>query len=146
MSPSPASSNGVLVEARLGVHLEEDACRVSERMQSKDFFSWVVMAIRIQREVGGNIAELLNNVSATLREREYLRRQVATLSAEGRLSAWILGRPAPVCRPVPRLDQAQEGYVNPLFTTPIGLAMLGAAVVLLSVRNTWMSKVVKVDV
>ena len=45
------------------------------------------MAIRIQREVGGNLAELLDTVAATLREREYLRRQVAALSAEGKLSA-----------------------------------------------------------
>ena len=59
-------------------------------MQSKDF-AWVVMAIRIQREVGGNLAELLTTVAATLRERERLRRQVQVLSAEGRLSAWILG-------------------------------------------------------
>ena len=51
----------------------------------------MVMAIRIQREVGGNLAELLLTVAATLREREYLRRQVRALSAEGRMSAWILG-------------------------------------------------------
>ena len=62
-------------------------------MKSVDF-EWVVMAIRIQREVGGNLAEVLTTVAATLREREYLRRQVQALSAEGRLSAWILGRPA----------------------------------------------------
>ena len=133
----------MLVEARLGVQLEEALAGVSERMQSKDF-SWVVMAIRIQREVGGNLAELLNNVSATLREREYLRRQVNTLSAEGRLSAWILGGLPPVF--VLYLVLTKPGYVNPLFTTPIGLAMLGAAVVLLSVGCLWMSKVVKVDV
>ena len=49
------------------------------------------MAIRIQREVGGNLSELLNKVAETIREREYLERQVKTLSAEGRLSVWILG-------------------------------------------------------
>ena len=59
---------------------------VAERMESDDF-EWVVMAIRIQREVGGNLAELLLKVAETLREREYLRRQVRALSAEGRLSA-----------------------------------------------------------
>ena len=59
-------------------------------MDSEDF-NWVVMAIRIQREVGGNLAEILHNVAETLREREYLRRQVKALSAEGRLSGYILG-------------------------------------------------------
>ena len=58
-------------------------------MKSPDF-EWTVMAIRIQREVGGNLAELLLNVAATLRERDYLRRQVKSLSAEGRFSAYIL--------------------------------------------------------
>ena len=65
----------VLVEARLGVPLDSALDGVAERMGSKDF-EWVVMAIRIQREVGGNLAELLNTVAATLRERDYLRRQV----------------------------------------------------------------------
>ena len=65
-------------------------------MESKDF-EWVVMAIRIQREVGGNLSELLNNVAATLRERDYLRRQVATMSAEGKLSGYILGGLPPAC-------------------------------------------------
>ena len=72
----------VLIETRLGVPLEEAMDGVAERMDSKDF-EWVVMAIRIQREVGGNLAELLNTVAATLRERDYLRRQVQSLSAEG---------------------------------------------------------------
>ena len=58
-------------------------------MQSDDF-RWTVMAIRIQREVGGNLAELMLNVAGTLRERDYLRRQVKSLSAEGRFSAYIL--------------------------------------------------------
>ena len=58
-------------------------------MESEDF-GWVVMAIRIQREVGGNLAEILHTVADTLREREYLRRQVKALSAEGRLSGYIL--------------------------------------------------------
>jgi tight adherence protein B len=141
--PVTSEFKRVLVEARLGVHLEEALAGVSDRMESKDF-SWVVMAIRIQREVGGNLAELLNNVSATLREREYLRRQVNTLSAEGRLSAWILGGLPPVFTLY--LVLTKPGYVTPLFTTPIGWAMTGGAVVLLSTGCFWMSKVVKVDV
>ena len=51
---------------------------------------WTTMAIRIQREVGGNLAETLRTTAATLREREMLRRQVKALSAEGRLSAYAL--------------------------------------------------------
>ncbi len=88
--PITGEFNRALVEARLGVPIEDALDGIAERMKSKDF-GWVVMAIRIQREVGGNLAELLTTVAATLRERERLRRQVSVLSAEGRLSAWILG-------------------------------------------------------
>ena len=63
---------------------------MADRFQSKDF-DWVVMAINIQRQVGGNLAELLNTVAGTMREREYIRRQVAALAAEGKLSAMVLG-------------------------------------------------------
>ena len=59
------------------------------RMDSQNM-RWTTMAIRIQREVGGNLAETLRTTAATLREREMLKRQVKTLSAEGRLSAYIL--------------------------------------------------------
>ena len=80
----------VLVETRLGISLDDAFQGVAERFESKDF-AWVVMAIRIQRQVGGNLAELLNTVAGTMREREYMRRQVAALAAEGKLSAWVLG-------------------------------------------------------
>ena len=88
--PMAGELRRALVEQRLGVNIEDALDGVAQRMGSEDF-GWVVMAIRIQREVGGNLAEILHTVSETLREREFLRRQVKTLSAEGRLSAWILG-------------------------------------------------------
>jgi tight adherence protein B len=141
--PVTSEFKRVLVEARLGVTLEDALDGVSERMQSKDF-SWVVMAIKIQREVGGNLAELLTTVAATLREREYLRRQVASLSAEGRLSAWVLGGLPPVF--MLYLLLTNGAYVKPMFQEPIGWAMLGAALVLLATGIIWMNKVIKVKV
>ena len=97
-SRSASEFRRALVEARLGVEIEDALEGVAERMESVDF-EWVVMAIRIQREVGGNLSELLNNVAATIREREYLERQVSALSAEGRLSVWILGGLPPASWP-----------------------------------------------
>jgi tight adherence protein B len=141
--PITSEFKRVIVESRLGVTLEDALEGVAERMQSVDF-KWVVMAIRIQREVGGNLAELLNTVSATLREREYLRRHVKALSAEGRLSTWILGGLPPVF--LLYLTLAKPSYVNPMFTTPVGWVMLSVMAVLLTVGVFWMMKVSKVDV
>ena len=87
--PMAGELRRALVEQRLGVDITDALEGVGERMESEDF-GWVVMAIRIQREVGGNLAEILHTVADTLREREYLRRQVKALSAEGRLSGYIL--------------------------------------------------------
>ncbi len=132
-----------LVEARLGVSIEDALDSVAKRMDSQDF-EWVVMAIKIQREVGGNLAELLLGVAATMRERDYLRRQVKTLSAEGRLSAWILGGLPPGF--VAYLSVANPSYLEPMFSSPIGWMMLGVAATMLAVGIFWMSKMVKVEV
>jgi tight adherence protein B len=132
-----------LVETRLGVPLEDALEGVAERFDSDDLH-WAVMAIRIQREVGGNLAELLDTVAATMREREYVRRQVATLSAEGRLSAWVLG-----CLPVVFLLYlllVRRDYVMPLFTDPRGLVLLVFGTLWLGVGVFWMSRLVKVEV
>ena len=75
----------VVNEHRLGRSLEDSLQGVADRTGSDDF-AWAVMAIRIQREVGGNLAELLLTVSTTMVQRERLRRDVASLTAEGRMS------------------------------------------------------------
>ena len=141
--PMAGELRRALVEARLGVDIEDALDGVAQRMSSADF-RWVVMAIRIQRQVGGNLAELMLTVAGTLREREYLRRQVLTLSAEGRLSAWVLGGLPPAFMLF--LVLTKGDYVAPMFHTALGWAMLMLAGVLLAVGSFWMSKTVKVEV
>jgi tight adherence protein B len=133
----------VVIESRLGVPLEDSMDGVAERMESRDW-EWVVMAIRIQREVGGNLAELLLGVAETLRERDYLRRHVRALSAEGRLSCYILGGLPPGF--LVFLTVSKPDYVYPLYHTPLGYILLIAIAVLLGVGVLWMTKVAKVDV
>ena len=133
----------VLVETRLGVPLEDALEGITERFDSDDF-AWVVMAIRIQRQVGGNLAELLDTVAGTMRERDYLRRQVRTLSAEGRLSAYVLGGLPPFF--LLYLFLTQRDYVLPLFTEPMGWVMLAGAGILLGSGSLWMKKAVSVEV
>jgi tight adherence protein B len=141
-APVSTEFQRALVESRLGMPIEEALQGIADRLENQDF-AWVVMAIRIQREVGGNLAELLLTVAQTLRERERLRRQVDVLSAEGRLSGWILTL-LPVGFSV-FLLVTNPRYLAPM-VSPLGAAMLGLAVVLLVVGAFWMSRVAKVQV
>jgi tight adherence protein B len=141
--PMSGEFRRVLVEQRLGVSIEEAMDGVGKRMHSDDF-GWIVMAIRIQRDVGGNLAELLVTVAATLREREYLRRQVRTLTGEGRASAWVLGL-LPVVF-LGFLMLTNPAYLQPMFTSPLGLLLLVVAVVMMAIGVFWLSKLVKVKV
>jgi tight adherence protein B len=79
----------VLVEARLGRDLSDALRALAQRMESKDL-DWVVAAIDINRETGGNLSEILHTVSTTIRERQGMARHVRTLTAEGRMSARVL--------------------------------------------------------
>lgn len=141
--PISSEFQRVLVETRLGISLDDALEGVADRFESKDF-AWIVMAIRIQRQVGGNLAELLDTVAGTIREREYMRRQVAALAAEGKLSAWVLGGLPPAF--MLYLLAAKRDYVMPMFTEPMGWVMLGGAGTLLAVGVFWMSRLVKVEV
>ncbi|MGE5827799.1 MAG: type II secretion system F family protein [Micromonosporaceae bacterium] len=132
-----------LAEYRLGGDISDALDRVVERTKSEDL-SWAVMAIRIQREVGGNLAEVLQTTVDTMRERARLRRQVKALSAEGRLSAIIL-----IALPVLLLVWMllfRADYLRPLFTDTIGVVLLIMGGGLLAVGVVWMLRVVRVDV
>ena len=143
LQPVSVEFNRALVETRLGMPAEDALEGIATRMDSQDF-SWVVMAIRIQREVGGNLAEVLTTVASTIRERERLRRQVRGLSAEGRLSAWILGALPPIFGTY--LVLVRPSYISPLFTDPLGIVMLVVMLITMIVGVIWLARIVKVEV
>lgn len=132
-----------LLQARIGMPLEDALETIADRMRSVDF-AWVVMAIRVQREIGGNLSEVLLNVAATLRERDRIKRQVGVLSAEGRLSAWVLGG-LPVVFAI-YLFLTQPQYIGVLFTTPLGIMMVVVGLLIFLAGVFWLSKTVKVEV
>jgi len=141
--PASAEFARALAETRIGIDLADALDEVAGRLQSDDL-RWVVMAVRIQRETGGNLAEVLRNTVATMRERAYLRRQVRTLSAEGRLSAYILlALPILVAG---WLFFSDPGYMRPLYLTFFGLVMLIGAIVLVVIGAIWMRNLIKVKV
>jgi tight adherence protein B len=141
--PVATEFNRALVETRLGVPIEDALETIADRMRSKDW-AWVVMAIRVQREVGGNLAELLITVASTLRDRARIRRQIQTLSAEGRLSAWILGG-LPIVFTL-YLLVARPSYILTLTKEPLGWLMIAGGVIFMVIGGLWMKKIVDVEV
>jgi tight adherence protein B len=143
--PAPANVEfqRLVAEIRLGRPAEDALEALADRVGSPDF-RWAVLAVNIQREVGGNLAEILDNVSDTLRERAMMRRQIRVLTAEGRLSAWVLAI-LPFAIGI-YMFAVNPDYVSLLFTTQIGLFMLGVAGVLMVLGILWMRKIVDIDV
>jgi tight adherence protein B len=144
-SGEPGSSEfaRLVAEIRLGRPMEEAMLAMSDRVGSPDF-EWAVMAVNIQREVGGNLTELLDGIADMLRERETLRRQVDVLAAEGRLSIGILTA-LPVLLML-YLAIANPDYLDLLFSTRIGVILLSAAGGLLVIGFLWMRRMIKIDV
>jgi tight adherence protein B len=141
--PAAAEFQRVVAEIRLGRPAENALEALAERVGSADF-KWAVLAVNIQREVGGNLAEILDTVADTLRERAMLRRQVKVLTAEGRLSAWVLAL-LPVAIGL-YMAAVNPSYIGLLVTTTIGWVMLGTAIVLMVLGILWMRKIVNIDV
>lgn len=131
----------VVNETRLGRELGPALEQTAERMRSDDF-RWAAQAIMINRETGGNLAEVLENVAHTIRERNEIRRQVQALSAEGRLSATVLSLLPVVVFAAVLL--VQPGYFSIFFTTLIGWAALIVCLLLLGVGIFWMYRVTRV--
>ncbi len=132
-----------ITETQLGREMEDALAGIAERLDSADF-AWAVMAIGIQREVGGNLSELLMTVSETMIQRERLHREVAALTAEGRVSAGILSLLPPGLGVV--MWVMNPDYLGVLFSRRIGLVLLGLAVLSGLAGLAWMKKVITIDV
>src|SRR5205814_6894547 len=101
----------VVSATRLGDPVVDALERMARRLDIKDL-QWVVQAIRIQQTVGGKLADLLHTLADFIRAREEVRREISVLTAEGRISAWVLGG-LPVGL-VLAVQVSDPGYMSPL--------------------------------
>ncbi len=139
--PASEEFRRVIVEARLGRDVVDAMKAMADRVQSEDF-GWVVPAIEINREVGGDLAEVLDTVAKTIRDRADLRRQVKTLSAEGRFSAFVLlGLPVAITGII---RTSNPEYISALGHGK-GLYMAGGAVALMVIGAVWLMKLCKIE-
>lgn len=140
--PTAEEFGRALVQARLGTPVEDALDEAAARVDCQDLH-WAVMAIRIQHQVGGNLSEVLGQVAETIRERGRLARHVRGLTAEGRLSAWVLG-----CLPVflgGFMFLTRRDYIRPLYTERLGFMMLAGGVTLLLAGALWMRQLIKIE-
>ena len=132
-----------LAESQLGRPMEEALEDIAVRMDSPDF-GWCVIAIGIQREVGGNLAELLQTVADTMVQRVRMRGEIKALTAEGRISGIVMGL-LPVGIGLFILT-ASPGYLQPLFHSAAGLAMVGVSTLMAMAGYAWIQKIIKIEV
>lgn len=138
-SPTSEEMRRVITETSLGRDLLASLTDTSERMHNEDFV-WIAQAIQINREVGGNLAEVLDQVNETIRERSEIKGHIKSLAAEGKFSAYIL-----IAMPfgiVAMLMMVNPGYMNPMFTHPLGWVMMGASAVMMTLGSLWMRKII----
>jgi tight adherence protein B len=140
-APTSEEFSRIVNETRVGRDLNDALDEVAARMGSDDFV-WVAQAIAIHREVGGNLAEVLDAVGHTIRERNAIRRQVKALSAEGKLSAIVLmALPFGVTA---FISMTNPAYIGRFTESLMGYAMLGAAGLMLVVGGLWLKKTVAI--
>jgi tight adherence protein B len=140
--PSAGELQRVLTEARLGRPVEEALEAAAARIRNRDF-SESVAAVRIQQEAGGNLAALFDTLAETMVQRLRLRREVHTLTAEGRLSAYILGL-MPLLLGI-LIFTINRAYMEVLFQTFAGKVMLIGGLLLQIVGFYWMYRIVDIE-
>lgn len=140
-SPMAEELGRIVNESRVGRDAEQTMLETAVRMRSEDF-SWVAGAIQINREVGGDLAVVLDQVGETIRERSQIKGQVRALSAEGKFSAYILvGLPFGISG---LLFLMNPGYIGTLFSHPLGIGMLVVGGIMMAIGSFWMSRMVKI--
>lgn len=133
----------VFDEINYGVGINDALLNLLSRVPSTDL-RYFVVAVMIQRETGGNLAELLDNISAIVRARIKLMGEVRTLSAEGKLSAWILSL-LPFCVGFV-IHLSNPGFLAVLWTDPVGIKLVYGALILMVFGVWWMRRIIRIRV
>jgi tight adherence protein B len=143
--PDPIGNEFRIVsdEVNYGVSLQQALMNLSERLPITDL-RYFVVAVLIQRDSGGNLTEVLGNLSRLIRERLKLFSKIKVLSSEGRLSAWILGLMPFALAAV--MNLVNSGFMSPLWTDPIGIAIIKYMLILMAFGVLILRKIIKIRV
>lgn len=141
--PSRSEFRRVIAQTRLGGNLDVAMEELGVRMQSRDF-DWVIAVVSIQSRIGGNMAEILDSVAVTILERQKLRREVTSLTAQGRMTQWILTL-LPIAMAV-FLYVANPDLMHELLDRTLGVILLVAAAAMTALGAFLISRIVRIDI
>ncbi|SCK30659.1 tight adherence protein B [Variovorax sp. HW608] len=130
-------------EVNFGVSLQQAMANLTERVPITDL-RYFVVAVLIQRESGGNLTEVLGNLSRLIRERLKLLAKVRVLSADARLSAWVLGLMPFLLAAL--MNWGNPKFMQPFWTDPIGLAIIKYMLTLMFIGALILSRIVRIRV
>ena len=143
--PPPISEEfaRALKEANLGVPIEDALMQITKRIESEDL-ELVITAVVIQRQVGGNLASILDNITETIRERVRIKGEIKTLTAQGKISGLVIGG-LPFCLGL-YLYATNPKYIGILFTHPLGIIILVMAFLSQLIGTFFIYKIVNIEV
>ena len=141
--PLAAEFRAAFDEVNFGISMQDALMNLATRVPSTDL-RYFVIAVLIQRETGGNLSELLTSISAIIRDRIKLMGQVRVLSAEGKMSAWVLSL-LPFGAAL-MIQLTNPKFLEVLYTDPAGIKMLAAAALMMVIGILVMRKVVQIRV
>jgi tight adherence protein B len=141
--PTRREFERVVADERIGVPLDQALGVVARRMRNRDV-EQVQLVAALQRQTGGNMAEVLDRAADSIRERADIRRLVKTLTAQGRLSRWVLTMLPLVLALV--LTIVNPGYLDPLFATTTGRFLLILSVVMITAGSLVIKRIVQIEV
>ena len=143
--PEPVASEfrRVFEEQRFGLPLQDSLLAMTDRINLVDV-RILVTAILIQREVGGNLAEILDNLAAVVRSRFTIRRQIRVYTAQGRMTGYLLAVLPLIIFSI--LYTLNREYMSILFTDPIGKILVTAAIVMQLMGYLWIRKIIRIEI
>ncbi len=132
----------IVREVELGEKIEVSMTEVAERMKSKDM-ELINTAVSIQKKVGGNLADVLDNIGATIRDRIIIKKNIKALTAQGEISGRIIAL-LPIILLI-MISVINKGYMEPMFTTTYGYIMLGLCVFLEILGYVTIKKLINIE-
>lgn len=144
-APAPMSDefNRAVREMNLGITVDDALDHMNQRIQSEDF-DLMVTAVQIHRVVGGNLAEILDTIAFTIRERIRIHGEIRTLTAQARASGYIISALPFALAGI--LTLVSPSYITPLFKEPLGWFLIALSMIMMSIGYAVIRRIAAIEV